>query len=355
MNATKWATLTSFVEYLGQMEKAIVEFRDDKWWVTYIDNDPLKRERDRKAAALKGSLRSAEELHEQAIAEQMARALEEEERRGVRREATASSLGPREGAAVGVSMRLAPRPDGRAAAIFADDGEMDDQDRESVVIPGPDSRRRDRDGSEEQPRKRSRWERDSNGTENAKSGRLSPTQARPEGGWVRVGCVVKIINKTVGEGRYYKAKAEVLRVLVHRGGRLIPVDEDAAEDPAAEEEDEPRAQGGVNPLDAALGPGFRGAGSQAVCVWFGLARVAEVRVLESGHTLRLPFTDLETVVPGEGRRVAVVAGRHCDARSGALVEAVLRRADLDRGEAHIEVRGQTAVVGFDDICRVVNW
>ena len=41
MNATKWATLTDFVQYLGKMSKCVVEETERGWYVTYIERDPV--------------------------------------------------------------------------------------------------------------------------------------------------------------------------------------------------------------------------------------------------------------------------------------------------------------------------
>ena len=40
MNATKWATLTDFVQYIGKMGKCKVEETERGWYVTYIERDP---------------------------------------------------------------------------------------------------------------------------------------------------------------------------------------------------------------------------------------------------------------------------------------------------------------------------
>jgi DNA/RNA-binding protein KIN17 len=40
MNATKWATLTDFVQYLGKTGKCIVEETERGWYVQYIERDP---------------------------------------------------------------------------------------------------------------------------------------------------------------------------------------------------------------------------------------------------------------------------------------------------------------------------
>lgn len=41
MNATKWITLSEFVQYLGKTGKCVVEETERGWYVTYINRDPL--------------------------------------------------------------------------------------------------------------------------------------------------------------------------------------------------------------------------------------------------------------------------------------------------------------------------
>ncbi|CAM9427356.1 unnamed protein product [Phaeothamnion confervicola] len=80
--------------------------------------------------------------------------------------------------------------------------------------------------------------------------------------WLHEGIVVKVLNKRVGDGRFYKKKARVRKV----------VDRYAA----------------------------------------------EVKMLESGERLRLDQDHLETVIPQVGRRVLIVNGRRRGARAELL-------------------------------------
>ena len=48
MNATKWATLTHFVQYLGKKGVCVVEETERGWYVTYIERDPALLERKEK-------------------------------------------------------------------------------------------------------------------------------------------------------------------------------------------------------------------------------------------------------------------------------------------------------------------
>ena len=43
MNSTQWDTLTGFIQWLDKQGKAIVEETPKGWYLTYIDDDPLKK------------------------------------------------------------------------------------------------------------------------------------------------------------------------------------------------------------------------------------------------------------------------------------------------------------------------
>ena len=40
MNATKWATLTDFIQYLGKVGKCVVDETERGWYITFIERDP---------------------------------------------------------------------------------------------------------------------------------------------------------------------------------------------------------------------------------------------------------------------------------------------------------------------------
>jgi DNA/RNA-binding protein KIN17 len=49
MNATRWHTLTGFVQWLGKSGICVVDLIEDEWYITYIDRDPETLERQKKA------------------------------------------------------------------------------------------------------------------------------------------------------------------------------------------------------------------------------------------------------------------------------------------------------------------
>jgi len=79
---------------------------------------------------------------------------------------------------------------------------------------------------------------------------------------------------------------------------------------------------------------------------------AEVKMLDSGHKLRVDQDDLETVIPSVNKIVRIVNGRG----RGSL--AVLEELDVDNFAAKVRVdegplRGQVLNgVQYEDICKV---
>jgi len=56
MNATKWVTLTGFIQYLGKSGKCTVDETEKGWYITWIDRDPetiARQEASQKAEKLK--------------------------------------------------------------------------------------------------------------------------------------------------------------------------------------------------------------------------------------------------------------------------------------------------------------
>lgn len=116
--------------------------------------------------------------------------------------------------------------------------------------------------------------------------------------WVTTGIVVKVVNKKVGDGQYYKCKGVVKDV------------------------------------------------EDKFC--------ATVELLDSGDVLRLDQDDLETVIPKPGRKVKVVngLGRGCVAKLLDIsVDDFCARIRIDSGSHKGEVLDR---VEYEDICRLAD-
>ena len=69
MNATRWNTLSGFVQWLGKTGYAKIDFVEEKnqWYLEYIDNSPEKLERDAEKAKLAKSRKDDAERDSEAI------------------------------------------------------------------------------------------------------------------------------------------------------------------------------------------------------------------------------------------------------------------------------------------------
>ena len=78
MNATRWATLTEFVKYLGREGICRVDFdEEDGWFVSWIDNSPEAMRRREAGARRDKAERGEEERMQKMLAKQVERAKEE--------------------------------------------------------------------------------------------------------------------------------------------------------------------------------------------------------------------------------------------------------------------------------------
>jgi len=133
MNATKWNTLTDFIQYLGKNGKCVVEESERGWYVTFIERDPtiLAQETNYKKRI------EAEKLEEENVQKRLeiqrkeaARILEEN--LGVELHVKASNIS---GSDVAVTMKMDVNEDKKkkkkkktVASVFASDDDDDDND-----------------------------------------------------------------------------------------------------------------------------------------------------------------------------------------------------------------------------------
>ena len=303
MNSTRWATLTDFVMYLGKTGKCVVDETERGWYVQYIENDASilarKEMQERRAEAEKAAeMAQAERMERQRV--EAAKALD---RVGgtVRLEATKLERSEDDkSATVSVALKMSSTGQKKNSAgsstkkinFFGESDDDDDEENDIKVAPSnidlpsplplPTSNtatKRQADGRHDGPAKRLRpndhggennntiaqdsssskkttLENDiiNNNNENLKNSREAP--------WLKRDIIVRIITKKLADGKYFRRKAIVDHVL---------------------KEDK-------------------------FC--------AEVEVLDSdgktdgGDILRLDQSDLETVVPKEGKKVRILRGEH---------------------------------------------
>lgn len=205
----------------------------------------------------------------------------------------------------------------------------------------------------------------------------------PSGLWVRPGLVVKVLNKTVGDGLFYKRKGTVTRTLTLSGtDTATPYPHQS---PIQEMNGSSSSSGNVGGEKSRYSP-HDWVGTRAVEVWMNDGKRERIRI---------DYRDVETVIPAIGRKVAIVGGKWAtlpgnssydssgssssiNNGTAASVEEEARRrgmrigtliaADMEGGTATIELSnnmddGKTVtatgsnmqnkvVLSFDDICKI---
>ncbi len=126
--------------------------------------------------------------------------------------------------------------------------------------------------------------------------------------WIRRGLVVKVISKDVEDGKLYKEKVNIIRVLSSNSTEAVRIDD----------------------IDC-----------------------AEVST-RTGDKFIVKERDVETVIPALGSRIAIVRHRKKMVEHNLLTAKILE-ANFDTGKAKIAYDdGETEWLYFDDICKLVD-
>lgn len=325
MNATKWDSLTTFVKYLGKQGVALVDETEKGWFVQYIDRTYLKRKEELDKMKKKDL---EEETRQQRLMQSRAEAVKahleatgkggetgpSELQRGEDAEKIVISAAPSSASGAagggGAGSMGAPAPKRPRPNVFAS-GEDDDDDgawKKKAKAPSASaassssSSASSATGSGKKSELEKLMEQDAlrkqaeaRKVEAAKKEKLAAATERTEN-WVAKGIIVKIINKKIAGGKYYKKKGRVERV-----------------------------------IDSFIG---------------------EVKLLEGGDRLRIDQEELETVIPSLGGSVLILNGPG----KGSLAE--LLELDVDNYAAKVKVeegslKGQVLKdVQYEDICKV---
>lgn len=256
MNATKWATLTHFCQYLGKTGKCVVDETERGWYVQYIERDAsiLARQEAQQRRV------EAEKASEQKLAKQVeiqrVEAAKMLDRAGGTLHTEATKMERNTNVAISLSLnapKKKPAATPSTAKFILDEGDEDEKEVESnlALAAHNDSHKNEADrkrpsSSEDQVPNRKKLR------------KYSDSHDRKEN-WICPDILVRIVSKKLAGGKYFKRKGVIERVL----------DKFTAE---------------IEVLDA--GPNAR----------------------DGGDILRLDQDDLETVVPKEGKAVWIVNG-----------------------------------------------
>jgi DNA/RNA-binding protein KIN17 len=266
MNATHWTTLTDFVQYLGKTGKCVVEETERGWFVQYIERDVSILARTEALQRREQAEKAAEEAQAQRMELQRIEAAKALDRAGGTLHTEATNMERTEDDKPikvamngGASAAKKSKKTSSAAAVF---GEEEDDDEEEAptapklappVLPRKELIRKE----ERQTRKREEEASESHSTKRTKQEKNDRKDH-----WLYRDIIVRVISKKLADGKYFKRKAIIDKV----------IDKYTAE---------------VEVLDSS-----------------GSAR-------DGGDILRLDQDDLETVVPKEtGKKVRILNGRY---------------------------------------------
>lgn len=326
MNSTEWTTLTDFIKHLGRTGQCKVEETPKGWFMTYIDREPetllkegLQKKRERAELA-------DEERHERALEDQIERAskmakpiveVEEEKRLLQRDEGNGEKIAfvlPK-GASSNVDsggLKGGTGTGGNKASVggLTSGGMLsffNDED-ETLGKNGNGKERKESHGGKE-----SNDSKQVNGRGDAfsvgKNGRgtlddmmyeqeRAKERSNRKDYWLCEGIVVKVMSKALQEKGYYKQKGVVQKVVSKY--------------------------------------------------------VAEIKMIDSGHVLRIDQQELETVLPQIGGFVRIVNGAYRDSNAklmGINTEEFSAKVQIEKGAFDGRVLPN---VQYEDICKLAT-
>ncbi|KAG5672686.1 hypothetical protein PVAND_002796 [Polypedilum vanderplanki] len=213
MNATRWHTLSGFVQWMGKSGICVVDLIDDEWWITYIDRDPETLERQRKADKKKKMDKDDEEKLLEFIDQQIERDKKRKEGEEADEEKKCTELiRENEDEKIKLDLKLFKKPDA-PTPIQPTPLKMpriDNFDTMSVKsYKSTSSTRSDISTSSKKSALDEIMEQEE---------RIKEKKNRKDH-WLAEGIVVKIITKSLGE-KYYKQKAVVKEVIDKYRGKI---------------------------------------------------------------------------------------------------------------------------------------
>lgn len=330
MNATKWTTLSDFVQYLGKTGKCVVEETERGWYVTYIERDPtILAQQENYQRRVDAERRQEERLAKQ-MELQRIEAAKLMDRAGIGLKVEASKvLGENGGgggdaadkksiinapielklSTVGTMMKKNKRktPHG---ILFEDDSEQDEEEEEKEWKEQQALEKSQAQNTRESqslsynkishPEKRQRQQETTIANTTTSSSQLQDVRTK---NWLTNDILVRIISKKFANGQFYKRKGIIQRVY---------------------DDDKFTAQ--VEILDS--GPDQR----------------------DGGDILDVDQKYLETVVPKDGKKVRIVNGK------GRGMLAILQSADHEKCRGTLELVDNGKIlkkVDFDDFSKAV--
>eukprot|EP00271_Cylindrocystis_brebissonii_P002948 TRINITY_DN13694_c0_g2_i1.p1 TRINITY_DN13694_c0_g2~~TRINITY_DN13694_c0_g2_i1.p1 ORF type:complete len:452 (-),score=91.21 TRINITY_DN13694_c0_g2_i1:1672-3027(-) len=343
MNSTKWTTLTDFIKHLGRTGQCKIDETPKGWFMTYIDREPetllkesLQRKRERADV-------NDEARHERALEEQIERAAKlarplepvDETKQELRRDdergekiSFSLPLGSSKAASIteAGSTKGAPGQGVQNGAVAKVGAKLGISSLPLSIFEDDDTDGNTRQSSEKHSLSQHQRNGSSNGNILLASGAALPSNPnqKPEDGdtgsrkgtleammmeqerakektsrkdyWLCEGIVVKVVSKALKEKGYYKMKGVVQKV-----------------------------------VDKYVG---------------------ELKMVDSGHVLRVDQTELETVLPSLGGLVRIVNGAYRGSNGRLLgidTEQFSAKVRVEKGMFDGRI---LQAVAYEDICKV---
>jgi DNA/RNA-binding protein KIN17 len=235
MNSTIWATLTDFVKYLGKTGQCVVEETERGWYISYIERNTSKLleaelTQRRLEAEQAAEVFAQERIEQQRIAAAMAleraqsaagAGVHHSEPTKLERDATTDSANVIHMAlnTKKPSLKQKAIPTGKSA--FDEDNDDDDKGPQQSVsavchpqnvdlvndnLPNKDRNRHDALKQPTQPERRPT-------SEKSTAQETNMDHKDVDTPWLYPNIVVRIINETLGDGRYFRRKGVVVKVV----------------------------------------------------------------------------------------------------------------------------------------------
>lgn len=308
MNATHWATLTEFVQYLGKTGKCVVEETERGWFVSYIERDAAILARKELMERREEAEKALEEAQAQRMEIQRIEAAKALDRAGgtVYTEASKLERGE-ESRPIKVALGVPSKKSSSAKVASAfDDGADDDDNEEDVpkkapqIDVAPPLSNATLESKKSSVKRKETWP-TANKARTTKRPKVDTITNDRNDYWLYRDIVVRIVSKNFADGKYFKRKAIVDKVIDKYTAELKVLDS------------RPDAKDG-------------------------------------GDILRLDQDDLETVVPKEvGGKVRILNGKYRSEK--ARVQAL----DKKRCQATLKLSQDGLVlegVSYDDFSKL---
>ena len=217
MNATIWATLTDFVQYLGKTGQCVVEDTERGWYITYIERNTSKLMAAERTQQRLIAEQAAEQAAQERIEQQRVAAAQALERVADRSGHSATGPTPleRDTATDAVTVAL-KKPSAKAKkavihkSIFEEEENDEDDD---AILPPPAPQNGDTQPERASDQGLTVPPPQAVRTSHPAKEALAAKDPNQGDSWLYPNIMVRIINETLGNGRYFRRKGVVDKVV----------------------------------------------------------------------------------------------------------------------------------------------